>query len=157
VKAKPLRCHADSRRTDASYTPIKNLESFINIIIYKRRYRCYVLKEFYSKQSKEQPRKFTVNIWKAISNIELGNCAKWNSDSLHINYSCIPQTVCTSPWKTSLSPLQVFCASSKITVRNYSDKHITIKLIKGKGKKSQLEAGECVYICEVESWAELYM
>jgi hypothetical protein len=53
--------------------------------------------------------------------------------------------------------LTSFCASSQITVRNYSDKHITIKLIKSKRKKSQLEAGECVYICEVGSWVALYM
>jgi len=50
-----------------------------------------------------------------------------------------------------------FCASSQITVRNYSNKHITIKLIKERGKKCQIEGGECVFICEAELGAALYL
>jgi len=41
-----------------------------------------------------------------------------------------------------------FFASSQITVRNYSNKHITIKLIKERERRSQIEGGVCVFICE---------
>jgi hypothetical protein len=48
-----------------------------------------------------------------------------------------------------------FCASSQITVRNYSNKHITIKLIKEREKKCQIESGECAFIYEAELGAAL--
>jgi hypothetical protein len=48
-----------------------------------------------------------------------------------------------------------FCASSKIGVSNYSNKHITVKLIKEREKIS--EGGECVFICETALGAALYV
>jgi len=39
-----------------------------------------------------------------------------------------------------------FCPSSQITVRNYSNKHITIKLIKEREKMSDRRRWMCVHL-----------
>ena len=84
-----------------------------------------------------------------------GNCDKLNPDSLHLNYNYITLILVVHNAVKDVSETSTrFCALSQITVRNYSNKHITIRLIKGKReKKCHIKASECVFIYEAEPGA----